>query len=71
MEALVAVALAPYGYVSEVCLRMLTRWAQDRGLEWVMEQVEDDPGLCWIPTADMAYGLPRFLYQLTTHPEMV
>jgi hypothetical protein len=50
--ACVAVALARAGYpeVTARCLRMLTRWAQDHGVPWVLAQVDDDPGLTFVAT---------------------
>ncbi len=54
--ACVAVALARAGHVhvKERSLRMLVRWAQDHGLAWTIAQVDDDPGLTFVPTADGA-----------------
>lgn len=54
--ACVAVALARAGHVHVTarCLRMLVRWAQDRGVAWVLTAVDDDPGLAFVATADDA-----------------
>jgi hypothetical protein len=54
--AAVAVALARRGHadVSVRCLRMLVRWAQDHGIAWTADQVDADPGLTFIPSADGA-----------------
>lgn len=50
--ACVAVALARAGHahVTARCLAQLVRWAQDRGVTWVLAQVDDDPGLTFILT---------------------
>lgn len=64
-EATVSVVLARAGcrYVTERCLRMLVRWAQDRGVAWTVEQVLRDPGLTWLLSADAACGSPAFLWR--------
>jgi hypothetical protein len=59
--AAVSLGLAEAGFrgpIRERCLSMLIRWAQDRGLEWTVDQVLDDTGLTVIATADGAYGPP-------------
>jgi hypothetical protein len=63
----VSVALAEAGFrgaIKAECLSMLTRWAQEDGLQWVVEQVFDDTGLTRIVTSDTAHGNPRFFFTL-------
>jgi hypothetical protein len=62
--ATVSVVLARAGvrYVGALCLRMLVRWAMDRGLAWMVEQVLRDPGLTIMVTADDAYGALSFAH---------
>lgn len=42
---------------------MLTRWAKDRGLKWMVEQVLADTGLTVVATTDAATS-PRWLLTL-------
>lgn len=61
----VALALAEAGFrgpITERSLRQLTRWAHDYGLSWVVEQVQEDPSLTWIATADVACGAPSWFF---------
>jgi hypothetical protein len=36
--------------ITPVCLTMLAEWAEKRGVEWTVAQVEADPGLTFVPT---------------------